>query len=250
MNWRSPAFLSVLVIVPLLLIGAGIYFGITRSQPGPQTSNAALPSQSPSIVLSPSTSSQTGESSSGRWLPVPTPAPGQPTPTLPTGALVFKEPFGKEIAYIPSSTTTAQMTWKTYTSQQDGYTIDYPTDWIVAKTIDNGGEGVAFYPPGTDPNADIPGGPKGIMINWIDAYHPPEPSDPTMGDVRSVTVDGVSGQVYTLGALGKAIIAAFPHKQGYLVLTATLTGVTTTDVPEDFLIIDVFQHMLFSLRYS
>ncbi len=100
--------------------------------------------------------------------------------------------------------------------------------------------GLAFYPQGTNLNENEPGGPKGIGFRWIKTPQIPLPSDPSITDINSVTIDGITGQLYTQTSLGASITVIFPYKGGSFIMTA--------DADSDVLIY-AFQHMLESLKF-
>ena len=212
-NWRSPRFFILLIVVCVALvtsIGIGTYL-INHSQSSPNT----------------------------QWVRLPPSTPGQPTPTAPPGGYLFKDAAGGFVVYHVPITPPSPITWMTYRNQQDGYTIDYPSNWVEVKSPSNGHDGFVFYPPGTDPHENVPSGPKGIGLGWTDT-HMPVPTDPTVADSKSITIDGVHGQLYTQAGLGATITVIFPYKGGSFTLIA--------DANSDTLIY-VFQHMLDSLRF-
>jgi len=176
----------------------------------------------------------------GQWLPYPSITSGQPAATLPPGAYIFRQPSGGFVEYIPPSTPVA-LAWTTYSNALDGFSVEYPVGWIVVKSSVNGHEGLAVYPPGTDPKANVPGGPAGIGIGWAGNYKLPAQTDPTVADVKLVTIDRLTGEIYTTSDMGTGITAAFPRDGGYVVL-----GV---DARSDTLIA-VFQYMLTHLHFS
>ena len=174
-----------------------------------------------------------------QWVHIPPGKPGQPSPTAPGRGYLFKDPAGGFVAYNLPTTSPATITWVTYNNQQDGYTIEYPSNWIQVKDSSNGHAGLAFYPPGTNLNENVPGGSKGIGFRWVESQIS-VPSDQTIANIKSITVNGITGQLYTQASLGETITVTFPYKGGSFILTA--------DAGSDTLIY-VFQHMLYSLKF-
>jgi len=216
MNWHSPRFLVVLLLICIaLVVSVGVWTGIilvNRSQQNSQTSQS-------------------------QWVHFSLGA----TPTVPADGYFFKDTTGGFIVYQSPATPLATITWSSYRSQQDGYTIDYPSNWIRVETSSNGHTSLAFYPPGTDLKENVPGGPQGIDFRWTETYQPTELTDTTITDIKPVTIDGITGQLYTQAALGSAIIVTFPLKgEGFII---------TADATSDILIY-VFQHMLASLKFT
>ncbi len=218
MNLRSPRFLVTLMIICILLLaGAGIWaYQATRSQN--------------------TKTSQSQDTQTGQWVHLP---PGV-TPTIPANGYLFKDPMGGLVLYHLPATPPSTITWAAYHNQQDGFTLDYPSNWMKIETPSNRHIGLALYPPGTNLNENVPGGPEGIGLRWATTYQPPAPADPTIIDIKYITLDGVKGQLYTRGSLGIAIIASFAYKGESFMLT--------TDAESDLLIY-VFQHMLDSLKF-
>jgi hypothetical protein len=217
MNWRSPRFLIPLLIVCIVLvISAGIWiYLVNRSQ---------------------NRQSNRSQSSQNQWVHLPPSV----TPTIPANGYLFKDPAGRFVVYHVPATPSATIIWMTYRNQQDGYAIDYPSNWTQIQNPSNGHTGMAFYPPGTNLNENVPGGPKGIGFRWIETSQTPVPTDPTITNIKPITINGITGQLYTQGSLGAAIIVTFPYKGGSFILT--------TDADSDVLIY-AFQHMLESLKF-
>lgn len=212
MNWRSSRFVVLLLIICIiLLVSAGIWTYLAIRSPNRQASQS-------------------------QWVHLP---PGA-TPTIPANAYLFKDPMGALVVYYLPATPPATITWTTYQNQQDGYTIDYPSNWMKIETSSDGHIGLALYPPGTNLNENVPGGPEGIGLRWMKTYQSPAPTDPTITYIKPITIDGVTGQLYTQGSLENAIIAIFAYKGESFILT--------TDTGSD-VIIYAFQHMLDSLKF-
>jgi hypothetical protein len=177
------------------------------------------------------------QTSQSQWIQLPPNA----TPTLPANGYLFKDTTGGFVLYQMPATPPASFTWATYRNPQDGYVIDYPSNWMRVETFSNGHTVFAFYPPGTDPNENVPGGPQGVSFRWSETYQPVVQTDTTITDIKPVTIDGVTGQLYTQRSLGATIIVTFPLKgQGFIFIT---------DATSDILIY-VFQHMLASLKFT
>jgi hypothetical protein len=157
------------------------------------------------------------------------------------GTFVFRQPSGALVEYVSSPVAVPPTTSKTYTNQGDGYAIDYVADWIVVGTSNQGHAGITLYPPGTDVTANVPGGPAHISIGWTNEQAIiPEPSDQHIADIRPITANGVTGQTYTIGVLGKGIVAVFPRKGGYVALSCSADSGD---------LIDACQRALGSLRF-
>lgn len=181
--------------------------------------------------------SRSQKTQTSQWVHVP---PGT-TPTIPANGYLFKDTAGRFVVYYLPSTLPATITWTTYYNQQDGYSIDYPSNWIRIDHPAEGHSGWALYPPGTNLQENVPGSPSGIGFRWISDFQVPSPNDPSIADYKTLTVNGVNGHLYTQTALGSAIIAYFPHRGGSFVITVDATS---------DLLMYVFQHMLTSLKFS
>jgi hypothetical protein len=215
MNWRSRYVLVSLLIVGIVLVAsAGIWIYLINHSQNPPT---------------------------GQWVHLPPLKPGQPTPTAPAGSYLFKDTTGGFVFYRFPATPPAILTWATYRNQQDGYVIDYPSNWMRVESSSNGHTVLAFYPPGTNLKENVPGGPQGISLRWVETYQPVVSKDTTITDIKPITIDKISGQLYTQAALGAAIIVTFPLKGGGFVMTA--------DATSDILMY-AFQHMLASLKFT
>jgi hypothetical protein len=134
----------------------------------------------------------------------------------------------------------APITWTMYSNQQDRYTLDIPSNWQQVATPISGHAGFGFYPPGTNPNNDVPGGPQGIGFRWTDTYQPPSPTDPTITEIQPITINGITGQLYTQSSLGKTILVSFPLHGGSFVISVDA---------DSNLLIYTFHHMLASLKF-
>ncbi len=174
---------------------------------------------------------------SGQWTTLD--APPRPTSWEPRDGLLFQSATGESLRYFSVLLDVSNLSWATYSSSLDGFSIDYPADWVVMTTDYQGHEGLAVYPPGTDSTANIPGGAKGIGFGWSNNYQ--EPTSSSLTDNGPVVIDGVAGNVYTVGELGHVIAAVFPYRDGWFGISA--------DVESD-LLIAVFQRMLESLNFS
>ncbi len=213
MNWRSRRFLGLTAIICIILatsVGTWIYL-VNRSQ----------------------------NASSNQWIHLPSSKPGQPAPTAPPNGYLFRDASGGFVVHNLPEKPPTTITWMTYRNQQDGYAIDYPSNWIQIKNSSNGHDGQALYPPGTNLNENVPGGPKGIGFRWVETQIP-VPTDQATANLKPITINGVTGQIYTQAALGATIGVIFPYKGGSFILTA--------DADSDTLIY-VFQHMLDSLKF-
>lgn len=186
-------------------------------------------------------------SSSPVWVALPAATANQPA--LPAGTFVFRQPTGNSVALVlPPSSATA-VSWATFRGQQDGFSIDYLTTWTKVEETHDGHEGFVVYPPGTASSQDIPGGAKGISVGWSSTFTPPADDDPTVTRLGPVASGETAGQLFTTGALGKSITAAFPRSGGHLLIVVNLSGVTTAAQDQDLLLVATFQHMLTSLRF-
>src|SRR6266571_3539194 len=124
MNWRSPRFLVLLLLIcVVLVVSVGVLIGINlvnRPQIQPTPSN--------------------------QWAQIPPPKPGQAQPTSPAGAFLFKNATGGFVVYYPPTTPPASITWMAYHNIQDGYTIDYPSNWMKIENTSDGHTDLALYP--------------------------------------------------------------------------------------------------------
>ncbi len=212
MKWRSPRVLIPFILLLLLLVSGGLWIYLRNG-----------------IQKSPSVSTN--------WVHVP---PGA-NPTPPSDGYLFKDATGGYVVYHLPATPPAPITWNTYNDQQDGYALDVPSNWEQVETAVGGHPGFAYYPPGTDLNENVPGGAKGIGFRWTTAYQPPSSTDPSITEMQSITINGITGELYTQSSLGNSIIASFPLHGGNFVISV--------DADSDLLIY-VFHHMLESLKFS
>lgn len=241
MSCRSCLLLFVGLLAAVALVAAGFFLGLTWPRPTLKPHRALAPITAPPTILQPTPLPQPTATPLGQWITLPTASAAASTPTLPPGAFLFRGTFGGLVQYVPPSAQ-PQLSWKTYTNQADGYSISYPSDWIVTKSTTNGHQGLSLYPPGTDLHQDVPGGPQGITFGWTnDPNVIPTPTDPDIADLRAITIDGQNGQLYTVASLGRGINAVFPRPSGgYLALESS--------AEQDILLV-VFQHMLNSLKF-
>ncbi|MBI4059029.1 hypothetical protein HY404_02185 [Candidatus Microgenomates bacterium] len=231
---HSPTFLPLLVVGILLLIGTVDYVRWRAVDRTMIQNHGQRVSSSPSPVPS------------ARWKPVSTEDVEQQGDTA--NSLMFRDPSGGYIAYSLPSEPLTEPTWTSFTDNQGGYSIEYPKDWIKVAIEQPNQKGFRLCPPTTNLRDQIPGGPKCIEAVLTDSYTLPAEDDPTVANRKEVTVSGVTGHFFTAGALGKSVHAAFPRTGRFLVLTANLTGVSSTDLAEDGSMIDAFQHVLVSLK--
>jgi hypothetical protein len=152
------------------------------------------------------------------------------------GSLLFREVDGSYIAHL--SGEPAGITWSDEQNAAEGYQIAYPKGWIVRRGESEGHPFFSVYPPGTDLTLPSPDGPAGITVTWTANYVPPSASDDTIASRQQVTIDGVTGETYTVSVMDQGMVAAFPWQSGTLLITG--------DGGQD-LLIDVFQHMVDSL---
>ena len=102
-----------------------------------------------------------------------------------------------------------------------------------------GHETFAIRPPGTDLDRESPSGPPGITVQWTATYTSPAPDDESIASLRFPRVQGGNGETYTRTVWDQQLVAAFPWREGTLLITGT-GGWDLT--------IDVFEHLIHSLR--
>ena len=112
------------------------------------------------------------------------------TPNAPVD-IQFQDANGKTITYTSSAAPAFAVIWFRYTNFQDHYAIDYPSNWIIIKTLFKGHEGLNLFPPDTDTNQNNP--PK-IGVGWTNKYYLPNASGPNGALIQSIT----------LGEIGRA----------------------------------------------
>ena len=165
---------------------------------------------------------------------------GKAAQDAPAGAMLFRQPDGQLVGYVPSGAISG-ITWQAYQNSSDGYSVEYPEGWITQQSDNEGHQGLVVYPPGTDVSASIPGGAPGIGVGWVSSYTIPSADDPSVGALKDIQASGVQGTLITQGALGSSMIAVFPRAGGYLFVS----GDASTDT-----LIEVFLHMVSSLKFS
>ncbi len=158
-----------------------------------------------------------------------------------TGEYISKDITGRPGVHHLTTTPPSTITWTKYQNQLDGYTIDYPSNWLRTETSSAGHTGLALYPPGTNLNENVPGGPKGIGFTWVEASQLTVPTNSAITESKPITIDGITGHLYTQRSLGTVITVTFPLKDGGFIMTADATSVVLTSV---------FQHMLQSLKFN
>lgn len=177
----------------------------------------------------------------GHWAVFARPAPGQPTPTVPSGAVVFKNVGGTPVLYFPPAEPPVPVTWQSYQDPQHGYRLELPGNWTQLDQSPTLSGARMVCPPGADTQDDAPGAPACVSYGWVPAFALPSASDPTVADLQSLTAGSVRGTLYTESALGTIITAVFPTEGGDVVIT--------TFGNSDALMY-AFQHMLASLTFS
>ncbi len=162
-----------------------------------------------------------------------------PTPTPVTQiSITFQDSNGQTQTYTLPNNPPVQITWGRYTNALDHYSIDYPINWQVIKSIDNGHEGLSIFPPNaTDTSQFAPH----IGLGLSEYY-----SVPTTGTgqiyASNIIVDNLPGLLFTQGQEGDSYVASFFQYQGeYFGLGSS---VTSSDL------LYVFAHMIYSLTFS
>ncbi|HUQ84940.1 MAG TPA: hypothetical protein VM077_01325 [Candidatus Limnocylindrales bacterium] len=125
--------------------------------------------------------------------------------------VVFKNPDGSTITYIPPGTPPDDVRWARYTNNEGKYAINYPYNWQFVYSLNNGQEGVALYPPNVnfnDPNAPY------IGFGLTDSFLLPAGGNAASALITPIIVDGVQGNLYTDGPLGTSYIASIMQYSG------------------------------------
>lgn len=166
------------------------------------------------------------------------------TPNLSSIALYFKDTQTGQLTLYqaPSANPDPDIIWKTYVNDADGYSIEYPYNWVPIKIYYVGHEGMAIYPIGVDTNLTVQDGLKEIGLGWSPInYQLPFTNPDDVAYSTPITVSRVDGTLYTQGVLGTNNVAAiFPYRGGYF----GLGGTANTDD-----MIYVFRYMLASLKF-
>jgi hypothetical protein len=154
--------------------------------------------------------------------------------------IIFRNPDGTTTTYIPPGTPPNEVRWGRYTNTKTNYAINYPSNWRLKYSIDNdGNEGITLHPPYVDAND-----PKSPFIGFgmSDKFLLPAVSDSTKVLITNIRVDGVSGDLYTEGSLGRSYIASiFNYKNKYFGLGASISDATFAYV---------YYYMLYSLTFN
>jgi hypothetical protein len=149
--------------------------------------------------------------------------------------IVFKDSDGNLHTYEPPITPPISVNWVRYVNNQDHYSIDYPADWQVTKTIYNGHEGIFLYMPGINPNSKD--AQSIAFVGWKADYLI---SSSTYAN--QILLNGIPGTIYTNGPLGSSSIAAvFHYANGYFAI-----GSSSSDEVFSY----IFDQMLRSLIFT
>jgi hypothetical protein len=132
------------------------------------------------------------------------------------------------------------LAWARFSDQASGAAVEYPSGWQQSTTLADGHQQLTVYPPGADPTADVPGGAPFISFAWTSDFTAWQRGYSTITDSGTVTAGGVTGELYTIGGLGRDVVAAFPRPGG--------TSLLFADARDDR-VMSVFEHMLGSLRF-
>lgn len=154
--------------------------------------------------------------------------------------IVFQNPDGSTTTYVPPGTPPDEVRWARYTNNKDKYAINYPQNWQFVYSIDgSGNEGIALYP--SDANLSDPGAPY-IGFGITDSFLLPGGAGSENSYATQITVDGVSGTLYTNGPLGDSYIAAVMQYSGkYFGLGSSISSETFAYV---------YYYMLYSLTFN
>ncbi|MEK7572210.1 MAG: hypothetical protein AAB553_08120 [Patescibacteria group bacterium] len=141
---------------------------------------------------------------------------------------------GQTYVYEPPATPPVELVWSRYENQQDNYSLDYPSNWQIVRTEFNNHEALFVYAPGADPEDPAV---QYISFGWAAYYYPPDANYTV-----PVSINRVSGTIYTNGALGSSYIAAaFTYNNGYFALVNNVSDET---------FVYIFDHMLGSLEFG
>lgn len=153
--------------------------------------------------------------------------------------IIFQNPDGTTFTYIPPGTPPDEVRWARYTNNVAKYAINYPSNWQFAYSTENGNEGIALYPPGSnpnDPNSDY------IGFGLTNSFLLPTGGDGGNALITGIIADGVSGNLYTEGPLGESYIASiFSYTGKYFGLAGSKSDVTFAYV---------YYYMLQSLTFN
>lgn len=168
-------------------------------------------------------------------------APGQPTPTIPSGAYGFKDLGGNLIVYYPPTDAPVPVTWQTYRDAQHGYHLEIPGNWTQMTQSPTLSGARMVCPPGADTQLDGPGAPACVNYGWVPTFTLPSPTDPTVTGLRTISAGAVSGYLFSESTIGSVVTAVFPKEGGDVVISAFANS--------DALLY-AFQHMVATLTFS
>ncbi len=155
-------------------------------------------------------------------------------------SMVFQNPDGTTFTYIPPGTPPDEVRWARYTNNIAKYAINYPYNWQFVYSVENGNEGIALYPPGSnpnDPNSQYIG--FGIANNFL---LPTTNEGSVSAHITPIIADGVPGNLYTNGAIGNSYIASvFSYSGKYFGLAGSKSDTTFAYV---------YYYMLQSLTFN
>jgi hypothetical protein len=207
MNRRSLFFFSLAAV--LLIAGAAAifyYFDFFQIQNRQQTTSTTTSIQS-------------------------SPPPSISTPTIASQSSYLTPLTSlKAVTGVAPSVVPVTGTSPVYNNTKIGLNIHYPQDWKVVEAPQQ--SGVAFYPPGADPNSPAP------LIAFNFAQQQPYLDSPVLSHSVSrpqpVTVSGITGREYENSEFAIPtydLYIELPYRGGILFITAT-KGPDTNLIPQ------------------
>ncbi len=154
-------------------------------------------------------------------------------------SMVFQNPDGTTFTYIPPGTPPDEIRWARYTNNTAKYAINYPYNWQFVYSVENGNEGIALYPPGSNPNDPSS---QYIGFGMTNSFLLPTGGDASIAHITNIVADGVPGKLYTEGPLGNSYVASiFSYSGKYFGLASSKSDATFAYV---------YYYMLQSLTFN
>jgi len=162
------------------------------------------------------------------WIELPSVAPGEVVPGWDAGSVAFRSADGLLLRYAAASSMPGGST--ATLSRNDRYTFDAPSSWQLTRTAQAGHDSFQLVPPGIDPSQPMAGGTPMITLTWSASAPKPDTLDGTVTNL-GVTDTPVAGTtVYSIGGLGRQLMAVIPNLGGYVVVSGDATDVSWVSV--------------------
>jgi hypothetical protein len=168
---------------------------------------------------------QPGAALPSGWSELPSAAPGQVVPGWDAGSVAFRNTDGRLLQYAATSSASAGRSNATR-SPQDHYAFDAPSDWQLTRTEKAGHDSFRLVPPGIDPSLPMAGGTPMITLTWSAAAPAPDISDGTVTNLGTTDAPVAGTTVYSIGGLGRQLLAVIPHSGGFVVVSGDASDVS------------------------